>query len=211
MAWEDYWNPNVPGEVDGLQFSDKQITLNADVHIQDRIPITIAPNTGDLDKGTILGVQTTDGLFHPVRRYALSTAAASGATSVTVTGATLFQVGDTVSVMQAAGTGVEPAGTVSSTVYNSGANTTTVTFSTATAEALVVGDFIYASDGSQKALVILADVVLDATSNKVSNAYVAGKFVKSQLVGVDSIALTDLSARSIPYTINSVADNILVV
>jgi len=206
---QDNFNPQVPGEMDYLSFSDKQIILNADHHIHDRIAVTIAPNTGDLDKGTILGVTTADSLFRPVRRYTLTVAAAAAVTSVEVTSTANIKVGDTVSVMQAAGTGVESGGAVTAVVVN-GANAT-VTFTTATAEALAVGDYLYVSDGSQKALVVLADVVLDAASNKISNAYVAGKFVQSQLVGVDSFVLSDLKARQIPYGINGVADNILVV
>lgn len=207
--FQDNWNPAVPGEIDGLTYSDKQIVLNADHHIRDRIPVTIAPSTGDLDKGTILGVTTADGLFRPVRRYALTAGAASAVNAVDVAATPNITNGDVVSVMKADGTGVELGGAVTGVVTVG--NTTTITFTNATAEVLAIGDFIYVSDGSQKALVVLADVVLDAISNKISNAYVAGKFVQSQLVGVDAFVISDLHARSIPYTIDGVADSILVV
>lgn len=208
MGWEENWNPNVPGEVDGLQFTDKQIILNADHHLKDRISVTIAPNTGDLDKGTILGVGTADGLFRPVLRTTIPAVVEPANPQVIAvaaeTGAN-FTVGQTVSVMHVDGTGAQALGTI--TVIN-GDN---ITVSTELGAATVAGDYFYVSDGSQKALVVLADVVWDAASNKISNAYVAGKFVQSQLVGVDAIVLSDLKARQIPYTIDGTADNILVV
>lgn len=209
MPYEINWNPNVPGETDGLQYTDKQILLVADYHEWDRIAVTIAPGTGDLDKGTVLGVGTADGLFRPVRRYALNAAAVSGVTAVQVAGTPNINVGDTVSVMKADGTGVENGGAVTAVTANGG--NTTITFTTATAEALVVGDYVYVSDGSQKAVAVLGDVVWDASSNKIANAYLGGKFVQSRLVGVDAIVVSDLHARSIPYTIDATADNILVV
>jgi hypothetical protein len=192
------FNWRVPGEQDGLSYSDKQIIVNADHHIRDRLAITIAPNLGtDLDVGTILGVSTADSLFRPVRRYLIQAAAASGVQVVTVPGGAVINVGDTVSVMKADGTGIESGGAVTSIVVNG--NNLDIHFTTVTAEALAVSDFLYVSDGSQKALVVLADVVLDATQNKIASAYVAGKFFQSKLVGLDSFAINDLKARSIPY------------
>lgn len=208
MAFEELWNPAVPGEVDGLQFSDKQIILNADQHIKDRIPITVAPNTGDLDKGTILGAGTTDGLFRPVLRTTVAAATPPANPQVigvaAGTGAK-FTVGQTVSAMSATTGTIQALGTITAI------NGDNITVQTELTAALAANDWFYVSDGSQKALVVLADVVMDATVNKISNAYVAGKFVQSQLIGVDSIALNDLHGRSIPYAINGVADNILVV
>jgi hypothetical protein len=207
------FNWRIPGEQDGLSYSDKQIIVNADHHIKDRLAITIAPNLGtDLDVGTILGVTTSDSLFRPVRRYPLTAIASSGATSLQVATGAVLNVGDTVSVMKADGTGVESVGTVSSVTVSGG--NATVVVSTATAEALAVGDFLYVSDGSQKALVVLADVVLDASQNKIASAYVAGKFFQSKLVGLDSFAISDLMARSIPYgndPVTNQADSILIV
>lgn len=208
MSWEDNWNPAVPGEVDGLQFSDKQIILNADQHIKDRITVTIAPSTGDLDKGTILGVGTADGLFRPVLRTTVPAAVALAnpqVIAVAVGTGVKFTVGQTVAAMSATTGAVQQLGTITAI------NGDNITVSTELTTALAANDWFYVADGSQKALVVLADVVLDAASNKISNAYVAGKFVQSQLVGVDSIVLSDLGARSIPYTIDGVADNILVV
>lgn len=202
------WNPNVPGESTGMTFADKQIMLNADHHIKDRIPITIAPNTGDLDKGTILGVSSVDNLFHPVLRTTVNanTVAANPQVIGVATGTgAMFTVGQTVSTMSATSSAVQTLGTI--TAIN-GDNLTVSTELTAEAMA---GDWFYVSDGSQKALVVLGDVVWDATSNKISSAYVAGKFVQSQLVGVDSISISDLKARQIPYSINSQADHVLVV
>ncbi|WP_088185839.1 hypothetical protein [Desulfosporosinus sp. FKA] len=208
MSWTDNWNPAVPGEVDGLQFSDKQIILNADHHIKDRITITIAPNTGNLDKGTILGAGTSDGLFRPVTRTTVAGATAVANPQViavaTGTGAK-FTVGQTVEAMSATTGVVQQLGTITAI------NSDNITVQTELTTALAANDWFFVADGSQKALVVLADVVLDAVSNKISNAYVAGKFVQSQLVGIDSIVLGDLKARSIPYTINGVADNILLV
>lgn len=207
------FNYRVPGEQDGLSYSDKQIIVNADHHIRDRLAISIAPNLGtDLDAGTILGVSTADNLFRPVRRYALTAAAASGLLAVTVPGGAVINVGDTVSVMKADGTGIESGGAVTSVVVNG--NNLDIHFTTATAEALVAGDFLFVSDGSQTALVVLADVVLDAPQNRIASAYVAGKFFQSKLVGVDSFTLKDLKARVIPYGNDPVTgqpDSILIV
>ncbi|MFB5192788.1 hypothetical protein [Alicyclobacillus fastidiosus] len=202
------WNPNVPGETDGFVYTDKQIILNADHHIKDRIPITIAPNTGDLDRGTILGVGTADGLFRPVLRTTV--AAATDPANPQVIGlaagtGAMFTVGQTVAAMAASNGAVQQLGTITAI------NGDNITVQTELTVALAQGDYFYVADGSQKALVVLADVVLDAASNKISNAYVAGKFVQSALVGVDAIAISDLRARQIPYFINDVQDNILVV
>lgn len=207
------FNYRVPGEQDGLSYSDKQIIVNADHHIKDRLAITIAPNLGtDLDAGTILGVTTADNLFRPVRRYPLTAAAASGATSLQVAAGAVLNVGDPVSVMKADGTGVESVGTVSSVTVAGG--NATVVVSTATAEALNVGDFLYVSDGSQTAVVVLADVVLDSSQNRIASAYVAGKFFQSKLVGLDSFAVKDLGGRLIPYgndPVTNQPDSILIV
>ncbi|GMA59727.1 hypothetical protein NZD89_09290 [Alicyclobacillus fastidiosus] len=204
----DLFNPYVPGETDGFVFADKQIILNADYHIQDRIPITIAPGTGALDRGTILGVSTADGLWRPVLRTTVAAATEPVNPQViglaTGTGA-MFTVGQTVAAMSATSGTVQQLGTI--TAIN-GDNVTVATELTA---ALAEGDWFYVADGSQTAVGVLADVVFDSTSNKISNAYVAGKFVQSQLVGVDSIVISDLKARQIPYFINDVQDNILVV
>ncbi|KLU66310.1 hypothetical protein DEAC_c17090 [Desulfosporosinus acididurans] len=208
MSWTENWNPAVPGEVDGLQYSDKQIILNADHHIKDRITVTIAPNTGDLDKGTILGAGTADGLFRPVLRTTVPAAVAPAnpqVIAVAVNTGSKFKLGQTVSAMSSTTGAVQALGTITAI------NGDNITVQTELTAALAANDWLYVSDGSQKALAILADVVMDAAANKISNAYVAGKFIQSQLVGVDSIALSDLKARSIPYTIGGVADNILVV
>lgn len=204
----DWWNPYVPGEADGFTYTDKQIILNADYHIMDRIPITIAPGTGPLDKGTILGVSTADGLWRPVLRTTV--AAATEAATPQVIGVAagtgvLFTVGQTVAAMSATTGAVQQLGTITAI------NTDNITVATELGTALAEGDWFYVADGSQTALGVLADVVFDSSSNKISNVYVAGKFVQSQLVGVDSIVISDLKARQIPYFINDVQDNILVV
>ncbi|MFB6364477.1 hypothetical protein ACFCP7_10485 [Paenibacillus elgii] len=185
----------VPGMTEGPVYADKQITLHADYHIQDRIPVTIAPNTGDLDKGTILGVGTADGLYRPVRRAALTAAAASGATTATLNAADVakFKQGDPVYLMKADGSGAFNAGTVSSISGN------VVTFSTATTGAFAIGDLLFVKDGSETALLVLGDVVLDAAANKIASAFVSNKFLTSKLVGVDSIVIRDLKARVIPF------------
>jgi len=208
MSFEVNWNPAVPGETDGLQFSDKQIMLNADVHIQDRIPVTIAPNTGDLDMGTVLGVSTADGLFRPVIRITVTATAVASPqvlnAKIAGSGAK-FAIGQNVSSMNSDGTSVQALGTI--TAINGDA----ITVQTELTTALVDGSYLYVSDGSQKAVVVLGDVVWDAAANKISNAYVAGKFIQSRLVGVDALVISDLHARSIPYSIDNAADNILVV
>lgn len=206
--FEDNFNPNVPGETDGLQFSDKQILLFSDYHQWDRIPVTIAPNTGDLDKGTVLGVSTADGLFRPVLRTTVAAATAPASPQVigvaAGTGAK-FAVGQTVSAQIVSTGAVEALGTITAI------NGDNITVQTELTTALSEGDWFYVSDGSQTAVAVLGDVVLDAAANKIANAFLGGKFVQSRLVGVDSIVVSDLHGRSIPYSIDGVADNILVV
>lgn len=202
----DWFNPHVPGQTPGFTFVDKQIMLNADYHIMDRIPITIAPNTGALDKGTILGVSSVDGLFHPVTRTTIAAnTVAANPQVIGVANASIFFVGQTVSTMSATSGTVQTLGTITAINGNN------ITVSTELTTEAMANDWFYVSDGSQTAVVVLGDVVLDAASNKIANAYVAGKFVQSQLVGVDSIAVSDLKARQIPYFMNNAQDNILVV
>jgi hypothetical protein len=191
------FNSRVPGLQDGPVFADKQICVHADYSIRDRFPITIAPNTGDIDRGTLLGVTTADSLYRPVRRYPIQTAAASGVQVITVPGGAAINVGDNVAVMKADGTGLEVGGAVTSVVVN-GSNLD-IHFTTATAEALAVNDYLFVQDGSETALVILGDPVADAAQNKVANAFVSGKFYLSQLIGADAIAQKDLGARVIPF------------
>jgi len=207
------FNYRVPGEQDGPVYLDKQICVHADHHIRDKFAVTIAPNIGsDLDRGTILGVTTSDSLFRPVRRYLLQASALSGVTVVTVPGGAVINVGDTVSVMKADGTGVESGGAVTSIVVNG--NNLDIHFTTVTAEALATTDFLYVSDGSQVALVVLADVVLDATQARIASAYYAGSFYQTKLIGLDPFSIKDLLARSIPFgldPITSAAEFILIV
>jgi hypothetical protein len=207
------FNYRVPGEQDGPVYLDKQICIHADHNIRNKIAVTIAPNIGsDLDRGTILGVTTGDSLFRPVRRYLIQANAASGVQVITVPGGAVINVGDTVSVMKADGTGVESGGAVTSIVVNG--NNLDIHFTTVTAEALTTSDFLYVSDGSQVALVVLADVVLDAAQARIASAYFAGSFYQSKLIGVDTFSIKDLGARSIPFgtdPVTNAAESILIV
>ncbi|NOV01352.1 hypothetical protein [Paenibacillus planticolens] len=196
------FNFHVPGRTDGEVYVDKQICVHGDHHIHDRIAVTIAPNTGVLDKGTILGASTADSLYRPVRRSALTAAVGTAATTATVTDGSIFanSIGAAAALVKADGTGVVTCGTITAV------NGNTVTIS-APGTAFVIGDFLYVKDGSEKALLILGDFVPDAASNKIANAFVAGKFYQSQLVGVDAFVTKDLVARSIPFGLNAAGQN----
>ncbi|MED0680581.1 hypothetical protein P4T20_14960 [Aneurinibacillus thermoaerophilus] len=186
-----YGYMNTPGQYEGEVFVDKQITYfsGGEKH---KVPITLASLTGDLDAGTVLGLSTDDGLYRPVRRTTLTANAASGDTALSVGDAyTLFKPGDKVSVMKADGSGLQDAGTVQS--IDTIAKKITVT--TALTAAVNSGGFVFVSDGSEVARVILAQPIPDAPSPKVATVYVGGTFYTDQLVGLDAIALKDLSAR----------------
>jgi hypothetical protein len=195
--YTDNFNPNVPGMVDGRIFVDKQIHVHPCKHV---IPISIAANTGDLDKGTIMGVSTADDLYRQVLRTTVlaSVIANPQVINVAVGTGVNFTVGQTVSSMKADGTTIQPLGTITAI------NGDVITVSTALTSPLALGDYFYVSDGSQKAVVVLAYPIMDADSEKIGQGELGGVYYQDQLVGLDSIAIKDLGARQIP-------DNILVI
>jgi hypothetical protein len=197
MAYIDNFNPDVPGMTEGRTFADKQIHVHPSRHT---IPITIAPNTGDLDKGTILGVSTADGLYRPVIRTTVKATQPGNPQVITVSPGTgtQFTVGQIVAAMHADGSGVQQLGAIQAI------NGDAVTVQTSLQSALNDGDYLFVADGSQKALVVLAYPVMDSTQPKIAQADLGGIYWKDQLVGLDPIAIRDLGAREIP-------DNILVI
>lgn len=197
MSYVDNFNPNVPGMYDGRTFVDKQIHVHPCKHV---IPITIAANTGDLDKGTIMGVGTADDLFRPVIRTTVlaSAIATPQVINVAVGTGSKFTVGQTASSMKADGTTIQALGTITAI------NNDVITVSAPLTTALNNGDYFYVSDGSQKAVVILAYPIMDASSPKIGQGELGAVYWQDQLVGLDPIAIKDLGARQIP-------DDILVV
>lgn len=203
---QDNFNFRVPGAVDGQVFVDKAICLHADYNNQNRVALTIAANTGDLDKGTIMGLTTSDGYWRPVRRAPIQGALAASATTATLTASTIgnFKQGDPVYLCKADGTGIFNAGTITLIAGN------VITFSTQTTGTFAIGDYIYVKDGSEIAQLILGDVVQDATSPRVANAFFSGNFVLSTLVGVDNLVTRDLLARAVSYYNNNANDFIYI-
>lgn len=184
---------NVPGQYDGEVYETKNILWHADNEL-DKTWVSIAPFTGDLDVGTILGVSTADSLYRPVRRTTLTAQAAvptSGAQTLEVEDVTPFKIGDSLTVMEADGTERQQVGAI--TAINPATKTITVTTNLATA--VESGGFVFVADGSEKALVILAQPVPDAAVAKTATVYVGGKFYTDQLIGLDELSLKDLNAR----------------
>ncbi|MEC0231293.1 hypothetical protein [Paenibacillus alba] len=203
---QDNFNFRVPGVVDGQVFVDKNICLHADYNNQNRVPLTIAANTGDLDKGTVMGVTAADGYWRPVRRAPIQVAIAASGATATLTAATIgnFKQGDPVFLCKADGSGAFNAGTITLIAG------IVITFSTAATGTFAIGDYIYVKDGSEVAQLILGDVVQDATSPRVANAFFSGNFILSTLIGVDNLVTKDLMARAVLYYNNNANDYIYI-
>ena len=156
-----------------------------------KIPLTFL-NTGDIPAGKVIGIRN-DGYGERVRRTTLTAQAAAAATTLVVEDAALFKVGDTISIMNADLTGIEELGTV--TAINAADKELTV--ATAVTAVHAVGSYVYASDGSEKAVGLLADPVIDEGEAVIANIYLEGHFSTMLLSGLDDIAKQDLRAREV--------------
>ncbi|WCK55424.1 hypothetical protein PP175_05595 [Aneurinibacillus sp. Ricciae_BoGa-3] len=189
-----YGYMNTPGAYDSETFIDKQITYTAD-GAKHKFPISLAPLTGDLDAGVVLGLTTADGLYRPVRRTTLTAQAAvpaaGSAQTLKVQDITPFKVGDSLTVMANDGTQKQTVGAI--TAIDSTTNTITVT--TALTTAVASGGFVFVGDGSEVALVILAQPIPDGPASKTATVFVGGVFFTDQLIGLDDLAKKDLMVR----------------
>ena len=156
-----------------------------------KIPMTFL-STGYIPAGTVVG-QKADGYGHKVRRTTLTNNAAAGANELVVADATLFKVGDVVGLMKADGSAVENLGAVTNIIVAD--NKVVVT--TAVTAAHAAGSYAYVADGSQKALAILSEPVIDEGIEVVANVYIGGCFNENMVSGLDTIARTDLGARTV--------------
>lgn len=156
-----------------------------------KIPFTFL-NTGDLAAGQIVGLKE-DEYADAVRRTTLAAEAAAEATQLSVDDASIFKVGDTAVLMKADGSVAEDLGAITAV----DANNNTITVTTAVTAAHAIGSYVYVSDGTEKALAILAEPVIDEGEAVVANAYLGGAFEESLIIGLDAIAKADLGARTV--------------
>lgn len=174
-----YFGAPGPGATTSQSF--KEILASTD--LQAKLPggVLLVIGHGVVVKGTVLGKITSGGKFGPYAVTTVATGGSSGDTTVIVTDASLFIVGDSVKI------GTESAKTI--TAINYGTNTITVSALTATQAA---GVAVAIQDGRQTAVCIL-DNDADTTNNDVSaSAFIAGVFDSTQIIGADAAAKTAL-------------------
>lgn len=173
-------------------YSDRQVLAFPDFR-GPVISVLLAANQGDLVSGTVLGLVAATNLYARVRRTALSGVEAIGQTVLSVADASIFIIGQTVSIMETDGTELENLGAITAIDLTPGANTITVT------NALVaeknVGAYVFVNNGSEVSKVILAEEVPNQAVNVNVQAYLGGVFYTSQLVAMDALARADLAAR----------------
>ncbi|MEW6423170.1 MAG: hypothetical protein AB1523_00240 [Bacillota bacterium] len=179
-----------PGATTVESYSDRQVLAFPDFR-GPLISVLLAAGQGDLVSGTVLGRITASGKYARLRRTTLSADGAIGQTVLSVVDASIFKVGQTVSIMEADGTELENLGAI--TAIDLGANTITVT--NALAAAKTAGAWVFVNDGSEVAKVILAEEVPDQAADVNVRAYLGGLFYTSKLVGMDALARADLGAR----------------
>lgn len=160
-----------------------------------RIPLTFL-NCGDLDAGCIVGIKS-NGYGERVRRAALTADGAINATQIVIDSIP-FKVGDSVYIMKMDGSAVENLGAIT----NINTETKTVTVTTGLAAPYAAGSFLFVKDGSEKAVGVLAEPIIDDGSEIQANVFIEGIFDTNIVTGIDSISLKDLYGR--------VVNNILV-
>lgn len=156
-----------------------------------KIPMTFL-NTGDIPAGQVIG-QKSNGYAAKVRRTTLTAQAGAAATQLSVTDASIFRVGDNATLVKADGTAVEDLGAI--TAVDIDGNKITVTNAVAASHA--IGSFVYSADGSETAVAILAEPVIDEGDAVVANVYLGGAFTESMIEGLDAKAKADLGARTV--------------
>lgn len=181
-----------PGITTVESYSDRQV-LAFPEHRGPIISVLLAAGQGDLVSGTVLGRITASGKYARVRRTTLSAGEAIGETVLSVNDASIFVVGQTVSIKETDGTELENLGAITAINQTAGANTITVT--NALIAAKNVGAWIFVNDGSEVAKVILAEEVPDQTVDVNVQAYIGGTFYTNMLVYMDALARSDFGAR----------------
>lgn len=147
-------------------------------------------NTGNLMPGQVIG-EMSDGYANKVRRTTLSSDAAAAATELFVADISLFQIGDTIALRKADSSEIENLGAVKSII----AEEHKLVVTTALMAAHPTGTYIYVADGSEKAVAILAEPVIDFSEAVTANVYLGGCFIASSISGMDAVAKSDLGAR----------------
>jgi hypothetical protein len=173
-------------------YSDRQVLAFPDFR-GPVISVLLAAAQGELVSGTVLGRITASGQYARVRRTTLIADEAIGQTVLSVTDASIFSVGQTVSIMKADKTELEDLGAITARDLTPDANTITVT--NALVAAKTAGAYVFVNDGSEVALVILAEEVPDQAAAVNVQAYLGGPFYTSMLVAMDALARADLGAR----------------
>lgn len=181
-----------PGIEDVETYIDRQIMAFPEFR-GPAVNALLAAGQGNLVSGTVLGRITASGEYARVRRTTLSADEAIGQTVLSVTDASIFTVGQTVSIMEADKTELEDLGAITACDLTEGANTITIT--TALVAAKSTGAYFFVNDGSEKALLILAEEVPNQAAAVNVQAHIGGPFYTNMLVGMDALARADLGAR----------------
>ncbi|MBL0387917.1 hypothetical protein JJB07_14850 [Tumebacillus sp. ITR2] len=193
------FNPFVPGFQGEVVFEDRKICA-VNEHPHHRLGFTLAPYTGGLYSGTILGCSSVDELLRPVTRASVVSGVA-GEKSVTLApgesgkfGWLMYPANKDLRLYSSKpdGSSVQDLGPITGIAGD------LVSFTTALTEDVETGDLLYLGDGCETAVVVLADTVPDSDKWKGCTAYVKGVFIGSCLIGLDSVARRDLNARVIP-------------
>lgn len=189
--------PLNPGITTVESYSDRKVVAFEDFR-GPVVSVLLAAGQGDLVSGTVLGKITASGKYARLRRTTLSADEAAGQTVLSVADASIFSVGQTVSIMEADKTELEDLGAI--TAVDTVGNTITVTNALTAAKS--TGAYIFVNDGSEVAKVILAENAPNSPADVNVAVYLGGPFYTSQLVGMDALARADLGARVVEsYTI----------
>jgi len=181
-----------PGITTVESYSDRQVMAFPEFR-GPLVSVLLAAGQGDLVSGTVLGKITASGKYARVRRTTLSADEAAGQTVLSVVDASIFKVGQTVSIKEADGTELENLGAITAIDLTPGANTITVTNALVAAKS--AGAWVFVNDGSEVAKLILAEEVPDQATDVNVQAYIGGQFYTNLLVGMDALARADLGAR----------------
>lgn len=151
---------------------------------------------GAITAGTAMGKITASGKYAPVRRTQLAGTEAIGQTVLSVDDVTMFAVGDTVYVNNAAWDDEFDAGAITAI------GTDTITVTNALDAEYVADDFVYVADGSQTALGLLCDSVDTTSADELANIAIACHADSSKCyLGGTSIAIDTKAKEDVQYHI----------
>lgn len=176
--------PTAYGGAPGYGTTQTQSFLEvlASLDLASKIPggVLLAAGFGIVLKGRVLGKITASGKFAPYTSTTVATNAALGATTVALTDASAFIIGDNVII------GTEAAHTITAI------NVNTITIGTALVAAQNAGVAVTTNDGRSAAVCILDNDQDTTLSDIGASAWDTGKFVKANCFGVDTNAQTAL-------------------